>query len=66
MGNRDYQYITDWKKEKCKCFNVFIRGDKNADLIEWINEQKDWGYSNNEITRNALRDYYETKVKNNG
>lgn len=66
MGRMDYQYITDWKKENCKCFNVFIRGDKNADLIEWINEQKDWGYSNNEITRNALRDYYETKVKNNG
>ena len=66
MRRRDYQYITDWKKENCKCFNVFIRGDKNADLIEWINEQKDWGYSNNEITRNALRDYYETKVKNNG
>lgn len=66
MGRRDYQYITDWKKENCKCFNVFIRGDKNADLIEWINEQNDWGYSNNEITRNALRDYYETKVKNNG
>lgn len=66
MEKRDYQYITDWKKENCKCFNVFIRGDKNADLIEWINEQKDWGYSNNEITRNALRDYYETKVKNNG
>lgn len=66
MEKRDYQYITDWKKENCKCFNVFIRGDKNADLIEWINEQKDWGYSNNEIIRNALRDYYETKVKNNG
>ena len=66
MEKRDYQYITDWKKENCKCFNVFILGDKNADLIEWINEQKDWGYSNNEITRNALRDYYETKVKNNG
>ena len=66
MVKRDYQYITDWKKENCKCFNVFIRGDKNADLIEWINEQKDWGYSNNEITRNALRDYNETKVKNNG
>ena len=66
MEKRDYQYITDWKKENCKCFNVFIRGDKNADLIEWINEQKDWGYSNNEITRNALRDCYETKVKNNG
>ena len=66
MEKRDYQYITDWKKENCKCFNVFIRGDKNADLIEWINDQKDWGYSNNEITRNALRDYYETKVKNNG
>ena len=66
MGRRDYQYITDWKKENCKCFSVFIRGDDNADLIEWINEQKEWGYSNNEITRNALRDYYETKVKNNG
>ena len=66
MVRRDYQYITDWKKENCKCFNVFIRGDENADLIEWINEQKEWGYSNNEITRNALRDYYETKVKNNG
>ena len=66
MVRRDYQYITDWKKENCKCFNVFVRGDKNADLIEWINEQKEWGYSNNEITRNALRDYYETKVKNNG
>ena len=66
MGRMDYQYITDWKKENCKCFNVFIRGDENADLIEWINEQKEWGYSNNEITRNALRDYYETKVKNNG
>ena len=66
MGRMDYQYITDWKKENCKCFNVFIRVDRNADLIEWINEQKDWGYSNNEITRNALRDYYETKVKNNG
>lgn len=66
MGKRDYQYITDWKKENCKCFNVFIRVDENADLIEWINEQKDWGYSNNEITMNALRDYYETKVKNNG
>ena len=66
MGRRDYQYITDWKKENCKCFNVFIRGNRNADLIEWINEQKEWGYSNNEITRNALRDYYETKVKNNG
>ena len=66
MGRRDYQYITDWKKENCKCFNVFIRGDENADLIDWINEQKELGYSNNEITRNALRDYYETKVKNNG
>ena len=66
MGRRDYQYKKKKKKENCKCFNVFIRGDENADLIEWINEQKDWGYSNNEITRNALRDYYETKVKNNG
>lgn len=66
MGRRDYQYITDWKKENCKCFNVFIRADDNADLIDWINEQNDWCYSNNEITRNALRDYYETKVKNNG
>lgn len=63
MGKRDYQYITDWKKENCKRFNVFIRGDENSDLIDWIDEQKEWGYSYNEIIRNALRDYYETKVK---
>ena len=33
MGRMDYQYITDWKKENCKCFNVFIRGDENADGV---------------------------------
>ena len=56
MGKRDSKYITEWKKENCKCFNVFIRGDENSDLIEWINEQKEWGYSNNEIVRIALKE----------
>lgn len=66
MGKSKQEYTAQWKKENCKCFNVYIRGNENVDLIEWIDEQKEWGYSNNEITRNALRDYYETKVKNNG
>ena len=65
MGKRDSKYITEWKKENCKSFNVFIRGDENSDLIEWINEQKEWGYSNNEIVRIALKEYYESE-KNNG
>ena len=65
MGKRDSKYITEWKKENCKCFNVFIRGDENSDLIEGINEQKEWGYSNNEIVRIALKEYYESE-KNNG
>ena len=68
MGNskRDLKYIAQWKKENYKIIRLFIRGDENQDLIDWIDEQKEWGYSNNELVRNALWDYYETKVKNNG
>lgn len=54
------------EKENYKTIRLFIRVDENKDLIDWIDEQKEWGYSNNELVRTALWDYYKTKVKNNG
>lgn len=67
MGSKqDLKYIAQWKKENYKTIRLFIRGDENQDLIDWIDEQKEWGYSNNELVRIALWDYYKTKVKNNG
>ena len=67
MGSKqDLKYIAQWKKENYKTIRLFIRLDENQDLIDWIDEQKEWGYSNNELVRTALWDYYETKVKNNG
>ncbi len=67
MGSKqDLKYIAQWKKENYKTIRLFIRGDENKDLIDWIDEQKEWGYSNNELVRTALWDYYKTKVKNNG
>lgn len=66
MGSKqDLKYIAQWKKENYKTIRLFIRVDEK-DLIDWIDEQKEWGYSNNELVRTALWDYYETKVKNNG
>ena len=67
MGSKqDLKYIAQWKKENYKTIRLFIRVDENQDLIDWIDEQKEWGYSNNELVRTALLDYYKTKVKNNG
>lgn len=65
-SKQDLKYIAQWKKENYKTIRLFIRGDENQDLIDWIDEQKEWGYSNNELVRTALWDYYKTKVKNNG
>lgn len=53
------QYNAEYQKENYTKINMNLKYSEDGDLIEWLNEQKEWGYSFNEIARTALWEYYK-------
>lgn len=57
------QYSAEYQKTNYKKVNMRLKQSEDGDLIEWLNEQKEWGYSFNEIARTALWEYYKEQKK---
>lgn len=53
------QYNAEYQKENYTNIIMTLKQSEDGDLIEWLNEQKEWGYSFNEIARTALWEYYK-------
>lgn len=59
LTEQQKQYNAEYQKENYTKINMKLKHSEDGDLIEWLNEQKEWGYSFNEICKAALRDYFE-------
>lgn len=64
-SEKKIQYNAEYDKENYTKINMKLKYSEDGDLIEWLNDQKEWGYSFNEIAKAALRDYFENEDKYN-
>lgn len=62
-SEKKIQYNNEYNKSNYKKVNMRLKHSEDGDLIEWLNEQKEWGYSFNEIARTALWEYYKEQKK---
>ena len=63
MANNEY--INDYIKQHYYQVLLTLKYSEDFEIIEWLNEQKEWGYTYNEIMHTALREYYEEERKGN-
>lgn len=64
MSRNSNEYMREYMKEYSKNyyrFALFLKRQEDSDIIAWLDEQKEWGYSYSEIARTALREYFEEK-----
>lgn len=64
MSRNNSDYINEYMKKNYYSICLSLKYAKDGEIIDWLNEQREWGYSYNEIARTALREYFEEEKRN--
>lgn len=64
MSRNSSDYINEYMKKNYYSIRLALKYAQDGEIIDWLNEQRDWGYSYNEIARTALREYFEEEKRN--